>query len=795
MSRVVLCLSLALASVGCDVDLNINERTFSCTSDNQCKAGWRCDLTLELCVSGDASTLPDVEQDTRDTSSAVDTHTNVDTQPNNRVPVFEEITPALYVTEGQTLDYQPTVTDPDGDELIFRSESNGPLPSVEPATGRLVWTPSGQDAGVYQLTLYVSDGEFEPSRRIEITVRESVVTEGLLGLWNLDDATAVLPDVSDNGLPGTLPAGAEERTGAIDGSLFLNEGPIVVDTGEGLDLSGGLTAMGWIRLEGDSAQRSIAGTRRDLISMWQPQPVPLSNTASFRTVPLSTTIHADAKGFSSATFDGQYLYLTQYYSPTREFLRFNTYLDPGSPDAWEVVSLEAIAVPGGSLLKGYFAGTFDGRHVYFAPWNHSGFHTRALRFDTTLDFDNPAAWESADLVARGFTGSEGSPFQVFDGRYVYYSPRGSGEIVRFDTTHSGGFADDTAWETFNAIIALAANEMAWLIVAKGYIYGHKGGVIYRYNTSTSASFSSGVGWETHSPPGSSYDGAVFDGRYLDIFSDASQSIVRYDTQTPFKSEGSWTEHAIMSELSLPTTHFDATYLAGTDWYLLPYSVGGSGGGDEGVILRKDTTSPFDSVGSWDQVHTSALGGTLDVGGFSGAAYDGRYIYGIPWDWGDGCCEGHDVLLVYDTLANGMGFRLSLSDSPSESYGGPVGPAVSIVTEENAQRQVFTLYANRTLQANTWYHLALRYDPAGESLQLLIDGEVVASRAASGELQATDVNLLIGGLAGRMTGSGGAMDDIRIYGRPLTNDEMQDTICVAVNESALDKPVFATLCPQ
>ncbi|GAG36889.1 unnamed protein product, partial [marine sediment metagenome] len=101
---------------------------------------------------------------------------------------------------------------------------------------------------------------------------------------------------------------------------------------------------------------------------------------------------------------------------------------------------------------GYMGVVTDGRYVYFVPHGDAGGSQRqVLRHDTWGDFDDPTSWETFDpegvgICTGGYIGG------VFDGRYVYFVPYQTpgclptyGEILRYDI--AGDFADPTSWAT------------------------------------------------------------------------------------------------------------------------------------------------------------------------------------------------------------------------------------------------------------------------------------------------------------------------------------------------------------
>jgi hypothetical protein len=104
-------------------------------------------------------------------------------------------------------------------------------------------------------------------------------------------------------------------------------------------------------------------------------------------------------------------------------------------------------------LDGTFAGaTFDGRYVYFAPRGHS----TLWRYDTTAGFDDTAAWTSVvlpggDAAASSIVGT------AFAGGHVYLAPMmPSAVALRYDV--SAPFST-TSWQE-SANLATVAPSIA-----------------------------------------------------------------------------------------------------------------------------------------------------------------------------------------------------------------------------------------------------------------------------------------------------------------------------------------------
>ncbi|MBU0640429.1 MAG: hypothetical protein KKB50_16315 [Planctomycetes bacterium] len=161
-------------------------------------------------------------------------------------------------------------------------------------------------------------------------------------------------------------------------------------------------------------------------------------------------------GYRGAVFDGRFVYFVPCYTGFAfhgEVLRLDTSGDFMDVSAWSTYDPGRHGV--GTDPDGYSYGVFDGRYVYFSPYhNGSSYHGEVLRYDTTGPFDEAASWITFDAGANGVGDDpDGYPGAVFDGRYVYFVPldNGSGphgEVLRYDTT--GDFSDVAAWAAFDA---------------------------------------------------------------------------------------------------------------------------------------------------------------------------------------------------------------------------------------------------------------------------------------------------------------------------------------------------------
>lgn len=130
---------------------------------------------------------------------------------------------------------------------------------------------------------------------------------------------------------------------------------------------------------------------------------------------------------------------------------------------------------------------------------------------------------------------------------------------------------------------------------------------------------------------STFRGCVFDGRYVYLIPSgalASSSLVtvRYDTTLPINETASYTSFNITT--NFPSSYafemgtFDGRYVYYTPFFRADYQ--------SGLVIRYDTTKSFASTASWSSFDILANSSTGNATySFSGAQFDGRYIYFIP----------------------------------------------------------------------------------------------------------------------------------------------------------------------
>jgi hypothetical protein len=150
--------------------------------------------------------------------------------------------------------------------------------------------------------------------------------------------------------------------------------------------------------------------------------------------------------YPSPGTDGKYVYYSGAWlsatSGSAIVARFpvgGTFTDPASWETYDVGALKG-SVP-------TCAGTvFDGRYLYFVPDNYSLAADTVVRYDTTASFTSASAWSFFDILNVA-TNPQRYSGGTFDGRYVYFAPFDPGVVVRVDTT--APFTANTSWGVFD----------------------------------------------------------------------------------------------------------------------------------------------------------------------------------------------------------------------------------------------------------------------------------------------------------------------------------------------------------
>ncbi len=131
-------------------------------------ASRRFSWTPDFDQAGDYSVTFIVTDEHGDTDSQTMT---IHVRDTNRCPVMDDV-PDQEVREGRALSFSVGASDPDGEELFF-SASDLPAGAGFDTVSRIFsWTPGYDQAGVYDVTFHVEDGECWDSDTVRITVTD-----------------------------------------------------------------------------------------------------------------------------------------------------------------------------------------------------------------------------------------------------------------------------------------------------------------------------------------------------------------------------------------------------------------------------------------------------------------------------------------------------------------------------------------------------------------------------------------------------------------------------------------------
>ena len=347
---------------------------------------------------------------------------------------------------------------------------------------------------------------------------------------------------------------------------------------------------------------------------------------------------------------------TAFYRVT-ESNAFTPLNQPGAFTAYAATNVNGLST------VGFGGAVFDGRYIYFDPFqNAGGYHGHVLRYDTRGDFTTATNWTAYDAGNTGGYATKGYEGGVFDGRYVYFSPAtapnknvSAGKVLRLDTT--GNFIDPTNWAACNVtnINGLASYGFQGAVFDGRYVYfvphfnTNWSGVALRYDTH--GNFTSTNNWQAFDAGNigglttKGFSGGVFDGRYVyfaPTVNGAPDGIVlRYDTQGSFTNATGWQAFDAGNTGGLSAIDFKGALFDGRYVYFIPNII-------TTTTLRYDTQNSFTNAASWTAFSTTNVSG-LSTLGYDAAVFDGRFIYYVPYhiagnDW-------HGRILRYDTQSN------------------------------------------------------------------------------------------------------------------------------------------------
>ncbi len=374
-------------------------------------------------------------------------------------------------------------------------------------------------------------------------------------------------------------------------------------------------------------------------------------------------------GYSGAVFDGRHVYFAPYHragGQHGEVLRYDTAAPYNELSSWDAYDA--------GYSGGYMDAVYDGRYVYFVPFHYaSAYHSNVLRYDTMGGFTDPESWQSFSPGTEG-----GYMGGVFDGQYVYFAPTANGggnhgEVLRYDTLDPDGFSDLGSWSWYdpsengvgvNPIGYIgAAFDMRYVYFAPNGRDGEAHGEVLRYDTF--GAFDDAASWTTYDygnhcqqgvdctdPDG--YRKCIFDGQYVYFVPEHNGTehhgeVLRFDTDDPdgFTDSGSWsTFDAKHSGPPEALGGYSGAIFDGRHIYFVPYA---GGAGHHGEVLRYDTDAVFANPAAWDTFDAKTEDPPGARGGYQAGTFDGHYVYFSPFHDGN---SYHGEVLRYDALSGG-----------------------------------------------------------------------------------------------------------------------------------------------
>jgi hypothetical protein len=336
----------------------------------------------------------------------------------------------------------------------------------------------------------------------------------------------------------------------------------------------------------------------------------------FNLAPLAKT-----SGFAGGAFDGHYVY---FGSGAQTLLRYDTSSAYASETSWLLATSASIPATNDGLVR-------LGQYVYVSPTigNSVG------RYDTTRPFDADGggfgAHEPAAVAGYLFQGG------CTDGKKVYFAPleyfNGTsylpfGTVLVYDPSGPGYFTD-SSWTLQNvAMFNASASGLSNCIFDGQYIYfgNNSFGVVARYDpTQPISSSNAWVFFQTTQigPALYGFLGVVFTGRYVVFVPWYNPTVtysslaLAYDTQGKFGELMSWTSFNLnQTDAGASVAGYLGGQYDGRYVYFAPHQ--------SGLVVRWDTTLPFNVASSWETFDLAAL--HPGASGFFGTAFDGQYVY-------------------------------------------------------------------------------------------------------------------------------------------------------------------------
>jgi hypothetical protein len=339
------------------------------------------------------------------------------------------------------------------------------------------------------------------------------------------------------------------------------------------------------------------------------------------------------------------------------------YSDIGDDTKWTTFDLSSLL--GGAMAAGYIGGACDGRFVYFAPAAGS----IMLRYDTNLGFGMSSSWEKFDVAsvnmnARNFFGAA-----LETANRVVYAPFSFGQVPQYDDQKpfDAGFTFLQTPGGASGFVGVVSDGRALYFVPHfnptTMMYAGRA-LRYQLEAGADASPWSAFDFTTNfNANATGYYGGVFDGRYVYYAPYQAQLAARYDTMLAFTDVMAWKTFDLKT-IQPNTVNYTTAAFDGRFVYLIPR---GGSNGPHGLVVRVDTSLPFDKVASWSVFDTTQINPTAK--GFGGSAFDGRYLYLAPTQ--NGLFVRYDTARPFSAVSSWSSFDVGTKASTAKSYLGGV----------------------------------------------------------------------------------------------------------------------------
>ena len=526
-----------------------------------------------------------------------------------------------------------------------------------------------------------------------------------------------------------------------------------------LEARGALTVEAWVETGQDTPDAFQA-----LVSQWSLRPT----MDAFESYDAGDTDGLDARGFFGAVSDGRYVYFSPQLNGSQDrhgnVLRYDSFGEFNDPGSWEAYDA---GCTDGLNTKGYYGVVHAGDHVYFIPRTDGvTLHSRILRYDCRGPFQDAGSWQAYDIGRTMACQSA-----AYDGRFIYLSPGyegdsgETGKAVRFDT--HGGFKDPDSYAVYDAgnTDGLDSKNYDGATFDGRYVYYaplNDRGIALRHDTR--GGFVDPSAWQAMDASGLGLEmcvGAVFDGRYVYYVPYAHSTAVRFDTRRDFRDSHSWEAYDAAGTTGLHTKGYDGAAFDGQYVYYIPFYEGDEPQrGFHCRVLRYNTCMNFSGKAAWNAADGGVFTYPPNPGGFNGGAFDGRYVYFAPWR------EDPDENDSREYVPHGKVLRYDTAGEASfvlkyaecGHNGGLCASLPGPTFTLSTEVGTRSVRANKALSSGK-HHISGVYD--GERATLYIDGKAVASTEASGPVRPSRAPIVVGGLAGGGAPFQGDIEEARI----------------------------------